>query len=140
MLPYRRLFVGFLFGSVNRCVAAAGFLCQNLLMPRGPKRSTAPPPAPPANAAEGAARVRGLVMKLFDRQDGDGANWRLCAESLFRVAFELLTGCLTIKKKRSLPASMPGPMTEFLETLTAILRQVKPGRAKGGLHPRILLI
>jgi hypothetical protein len=29
-------------------------------------------------------------MKLFDRQDGDGANWRLCAESLFRVAFEAL--------------------------------------------------
>jgi hypothetical protein len=55
-------------------------------MSRGSKRSTAPPPQPPANAAEGAARVRGLVMKLFDRQDGDGANWRLCAESLFRIA------------------------------------------------------
>ena len=59
-------------------------------MPRGSRRSTAPPPAPPANAAEGAARVRGLVMKLFDKGDGDGANWRLCAESLFRVAFEAL--------------------------------------------------
>src|SRR5438309_11568656 len=59
-------------------------------MARGSKRSTAPPPQPPANAAEGAAGVRGLVMKLFDRQDGDGANWRLCAESLFRVAFEAL--------------------------------------------------
>src|SRR5690242_2306712 len=59
-------------------------------MPRGSRRSTAPPPQPPANAAEGAARVRGLVMKLFDRQDGDGANWRLCAESLFRVAFDAL--------------------------------------------------
>jgi hypothetical protein len=34
--------------------------------------------------------VRGLVMKLFDRQDGDGANWRLCAESLFLVAFDAL--------------------------------------------------
>ena len=59
-------------------------------MSRGSKRSTAPPPQPPANAAEGAARVRGLVMKLFDRGDGDGANWKLCAESLFRVAFEAL--------------------------------------------------
>lgn len=51
-------------------------------------RSTAPPPAPPANAAEGAARVRGLVMKLFDKGDGDGANWRLLAESLFKAAFD----------------------------------------------------
>jgi hypothetical protein len=31
-----------------------------------------------------------LVMKLFDKGDGDGANWRLCAESLFRVAFDAL--------------------------------------------------
>jgi hypothetical protein len=59
-------------------------------MPRGSRRSTAPPPQPPANAAEGASLVRGLVMKLFDHQDGDGANWRLLAESLFRVAFDAL--------------------------------------------------
>jgi hypothetical protein len=49
---------------------------------------------------EGAARVRGLVMKLFDRQDGDGANWRLCAESLFRVAFEALDRLPDDQKKR----------------------------------------
>jgi hypothetical protein len=69
-------------------------------MPRGSRRSTAPPPQPPANAAEGAARVRGLVMKLFDRQDGNGANWRLCAESLFRVAFEALDRLPDDQKKR----------------------------------------
>ncbi len=34
--------------------------------------------------------MRGLVMKLFDKGDGEGANWRLCAESLFRVAFDAL--------------------------------------------------
>jgi hypothetical protein len=59
-------------------------------MAKGSRRSTAPPPQPPANAAEGAARVRGLVMKVFDKGDGDGANWRLCAESLFWVAFNAL--------------------------------------------------
>jgi hypothetical protein len=60
-------------------------------MHRGSRRSTAPPPQPPANATEGAARVRAVVMKLFDRQDGNGANWRLLAESLFRAGFEALT-------------------------------------------------
>jgi hypothetical protein len=39
-------------------------------------------------------------MKLFDKGDGDGANWRLCAESLFRVAFEALDRLPDDQKKR----------------------------------------
>lgn len=39
-------------------------------------------------------------MKLFDKGDGDGANWRLCAESLFRVAFEALDRLPDDHKKR----------------------------------------
>lgn len=56
-------------------------------------RRTAPPrlpAAPPADAAEGAARIRAALVKLFDRGDGTGADWHLTAESLFRCAFDLL--------------------------------------------------
>jgi hypothetical protein len=55
-----------------------------------PSTSIHCPASTAARQCGGAARVRGLVMKLFDKGDGDGANWRLCAESLFRVAFEAL--------------------------------------------------
>jgi hypothetical protein len=49
-----------------------------------------PPVAPPATAGEGAARVHELVVKLFDRKDGEGVDWRLIAESLFKAAFHIL--------------------------------------------------
>jgi hypothetical protein len=60
-------------------------------MPKG--RRTAPPPArpsPPANAAEGAVRVRELTVKMLDRQDGEGVNWCFMAEILFKAAFDVL--------------------------------------------------
>jgi hypothetical protein len=49
-----------------------------------------PPAAPPADAAEGAGRIRVALVKLFDRGDGTGMDWHLTAESLFRCAFDLL--------------------------------------------------
>jgi hypothetical protein len=73
-------------------------------MGRKSGRSTAPPPQPPANAAEGAARVRQVVMKLFDKGDGEGANWRLLAESLFRLAFEALDRLPDDQKQGARPA------------------------------------
>jgi hypothetical protein len=30
------------------------------------------------------------VVKLFDRQDGEGVNWRVIAETLFKAAFDVL--------------------------------------------------
>jgi hypothetical protein len=56
-----------------------------MMMGRG-RRTTPPrPPAgPPADAEEGARRVRALLVKTFDRQDGTGADWRLMLESLYR--------------------------------------------------------
>jgi hypothetical protein len=47
-----------------------------------------PPAAPPASAKEGAAAVLKATVKLFDRQDGEGADWRLIAETLFMASFE----------------------------------------------------
>jgi len=49
-----------------------------------------PPVGPPATAGEGAARVRELVVKLFARKDGEGVDWSLIAESLFKAAFDVL--------------------------------------------------
>ncbi len=40
--------------------------------------------------AEGAAFVRDYVVKLYDRQDGQGVDWRLIAETLFRASFDVL--------------------------------------------------
>jgi hypothetical protein len=49
-----------------------------------------PAPRPPADAATGAPLVRQFVVKLFDRQDGEGVNWRVIAETLFKAAFDVL--------------------------------------------------
>jgi len=54
---------------------------------RSPPR---PPAAPPASIEEGAARVSEFVIKRHDRQDGQGVNWRLLMETLFRAAFRML--------------------------------------------------
>jgi hypothetical protein len=47
-------------------------------------------PSPPADATAGAVLVRQFVVKLFDRRDGEGVNWKLVAETLFKVAFDVL--------------------------------------------------
>jgi hypothetical protein len=53
-------------------------------------RRTPPPaarPSPPADAVAGAAWVLELTVKLFDRQDGEGVDWRMIAETPFKAAF-----------------------------------------------------
>jgi len=51
----------------------------------------APPvPRSPADAAAGAPLVVQFVVKLFDRHDGEGVNWRVIAETLFKAAFNVL--------------------------------------------------
>jgi hypothetical protein len=45
-------------------------------------RSTAArTPKKPADAEAGAVLVRKFAIKLFDRDEGEAANWRLIAES-----------------------------------------------------------
>jgi hypothetical protein len=56
-------------------------------------RRTAPPrqpAAPPANAEEGAARIRAAVVKMFDKGDGNGANWILLLESIYQLSFSIV--------------------------------------------------
>ena len=52
--------------------------------------SSRPPAGPPANAEAGAALVRDFVVKLYDKQDGQGVAWRTIAETLFRASFDVL--------------------------------------------------
>lgn len=64
---------------------------------RSPPR---PPAAPPASAAEAAPFVRDFVVRLYDRQDGEGVNKRLVADTLFRAAFDALDG-LPVELRRT---------------------------------------
>lgn len=61
-----------------------------------------PPAGPPANAEDGAARVRAALVKLFDRQDGTGADWRLMLESLYRAGFGIVDQQPNDEARRSL--------------------------------------
>jgi hypothetical protein len=54
-------------------------------------------------------------MKLFDRQDGDGANWRLCAESLFRVAFDVLHRITDDEQRKALAGCVYASAYERME-------------------------
>src|ERR1700736_2743233 len=47
-------------------------------------------PKKPANAEAGAALVRKFAVKLFDQDEGEAANWKLIAETLFKAAFDAL--------------------------------------------------
>jgi hypothetical protein len=54
-------------------------------------RSTAArTPKKPADAEAGALLVRKFAIRLFDRDEGEAANWPLIAETLFKAAFDAL--------------------------------------------------
>jgi hypothetical protein len=48
------------------------------------------PPGPPASTKDGAAAVLKAAVKLFDKGDGNGVDWRMMAEILFFAAFDAL--------------------------------------------------
>jgi hypothetical protein len=47
-------------------------------------------PTKPADAEAGAALIRKFAIKLFDRAEGEAANWPLIADTLFKAAFDAL--------------------------------------------------
>jgi hypothetical protein len=47
-------------------------------------------PKKPVDAVAGAVLVRKFAIKLFDRDEGEAANWPLIADTLFKAAFEAL--------------------------------------------------
>src|ERR1700704_2219160 len=57
---------------------------------RKPRSTAARTPKKPADAQAGAVLVRKFAIKLFDRDEGEAANWKLIAETLFKAAFDAL--------------------------------------------------
>jgi hypothetical protein len=56
-------------------------------------RSTAArTPKKPAYAVAGAVLLRKFAIKLFDREEGEAANWPMIADKLFRAVFGERTG------------------------------------------------
>jgi hypothetical protein len=47
-------------------------------------------PKKPVDAVAGAELVRKFAIKLFDREEGEAANWPLIADTLFKAAFDAL--------------------------------------------------
>lgn len=60
-----------------------------------------PPAGPPANIEEGAVRVRAALVKLFDRGDGTGVDWKLLLGSLYRAGFKMADDHLPDDKRRA---------------------------------------
>jgi hypothetical protein len=58
----------------------------------GMARSQQPKPAPPASAADAVPHIRKFMIGLFDREDGEAADWKLITNALFKTAFILLDG------------------------------------------------
>ena len=57
---------------------------------RKPRSTAAKTPKKPADAEAGAVLVRKFAIKLFDRDEGEAANWPLIADTLFKAAFYAL--------------------------------------------------
>jgi hypothetical protein len=74
-------------------------------------------------------------MKLFDRQDGNGAHWRLMADSLFRVAFEALDR-LPDDQKKALASRVHAAAYDRLSgNFDSDCAASKTGPDVGGLSP-----
>ena len=55
-----------------------------------PKRRTKRPSEPPKNATDGSAWVRRYLIDLYDRRDGEAADWQLIAETAFKVGLDAI--------------------------------------------------
>jgi hypothetical protein len=67
------------------------------------KRSNAPwpVPGPPANTEAAALLIRQYAVKLYDKQDGNGVDWRVIAEPLFRAGFDALDKITDEEKRKA---------------------------------------
>lgn len=57
---------------------------------RKARSTAAKTPKKPADSEAGAVLVRKFAIKLFDRDEGEAANWPLIADTLFKAAFDAL--------------------------------------------------
>lgn len=61
---------------------------ERQLRPKRPVRRT--PSEAPKIASEGSAWVRRYLIDLYDRRDGEAANWQLIAETAFKVGLDAI--------------------------------------------------
>jgi hypothetical protein len=105
-------------------------------MPRRPPRSSPRSPAlPPANATEGAAAVLQSTVKLFDRHDGEGADWRMIAETLFKAAFDVLDRLPDNQKKPLARRVHAGAYDRLSGNSESDFAPSKTASPEGGLSP-----
>jgi len=57
---------------------------------------------PPASSGEGAAYLQAVLIDLFDRRDGTGADWVLMLDSVFRAGFAIADERLSDDTRRRL--------------------------------------
>src|SRR5206468_1337017 len=85
-------------------------------------RSPAPrTPKKPADAEAGAALVRKFAIKLFDRDEGEAANWKLIAETLFKAAFEALDRSPDDEGRRALLRRVNGESYDRLAAIPKLI-------------------
>jgi hypothetical protein len=60
------------------------------MAPRRRTQPPRPPAGPPDSIEKGADAIRKAAVKLYDRQDGNGVDWSVLAEVLFKTAFDAL--------------------------------------------------
>ncbi|WP_267426760.1 hypothetical protein [Methylobacterium sp. GC_Met_2] len=74
-------------------------------MARGQRYTPRPAkPKKPTTALAAAPHVGAFLLKRYDRQDGEAADWPLIAETLFREAFAALD--LTAADPRTAPLAL----------------------------------
>jgi hypothetical protein len=80
-----------------------------------------------------ASKMR--VPLLRAKGDGDGANWRLCAESLFRVAFDALDRLPDDQKKALAGRVHAGAYDRLSGNPESDFAPSKTGPGEGGQSP-----
>jgi hypothetical protein len=105
-------------------------------------RSTAAKtPKKPADAEAGAVLVRKFAIKLFDREEGEAANWPLIADTLFTAAFDALdrspddaSRALLLRRVNagSYDRLTADPAADKTDTLTGQNEGAKPADLKPG--------
>jgi hypothetical protein len=92
-------------------------------------------PQKAADAEVGALVVRKFAIELFDREEGEAANWPLIADTLFKAAFDALD-------RAPDDASRVAPLRRVsagsYDRLAVILRRVKSQPRRPGMRPQSL--
>jgi hypothetical protein len=74
-------------------------------------------------------------VKLYDRQDGQGVNWRIIAEALFKAAFDVLDKLPDDQRERLARRVYSGAYERFLSAADGDSGSSKTGSPEGDNAP-----